>query len=208
MSASFEILLDGASGPTSRLGQFRTRAGCKLRRCFFIFQRLACSPKRKPGGGGPGWAACTTVGISLRQVTEFGKHITFLNYMWFRLPVGRPTSEERVCGDLGDSSCRHRAGLAGQTPRFSEIAKSTNLHGRIKDVTIPKIQNFHEFLNFRNDGRAICVSKVPCRNMTFRFGRHQPGRSNSENPENIPISEFSECTWPSHRRHNSDNSEI
>ena len=35
MSASFEILLDGASGPTSRLGQFRTRAGCKLRRCFF-----------------------------------------------------------------------------------------------------------------------------------------------------------------------------
>ena len=54
MSASFEILLDGASGPTSRLGQFRTRAGCKLRRCFFIFQRLACSPKRKPGGGRPG----------------------------------------------------------------------------------------------------------------------------------------------------------
>jgi len=50
MSASFEILLDGASGPTSRLGKFRTRAGCKLRRCFFIFQRLACSPKRKPGG--------------------------------------------------------------------------------------------------------------------------------------------------------------
>ena len=184
MSASFEILLDGASGPTSRLGQFRTRAGCKLRRCYFYFSAFGLFSQTKTRGGGPGWAACTTVGISLRQVTEFGKHITFLNYMCFRLPVGRPTSEERVCGDLGDSSCRHRAGLAGQTPRFSEIAKSTNLHGRIKDVTIPKIQNFNEFRNFRNDGRAICVSKVPCRNMTFRFGRHQPGRSNSENSKN------------------------
>ena len=98
--------------------------------------------------------------------------------------------------------------MAVQTPRFSEIAKSTNLHGRIKDATIPKIQNFNEFRNFRNDGRAICVSKVPCRNMTFRFGRHQPGRSNSENSEIVQISEFSKFTWPQHRRPDSENSEI
>jgi hypothetical protein len=65
-----------------------------------------------------------------------------------------------------------------------------------------------QFRNFRNDGRALCVSGVPCRNMTFRFGRHQPGRSNSENSEIVPISQFSEFTWPYHRRHNSENSEI
>ena len=44
--------------------------------------------------------------------------------------------------------------------------------------------------------------------MTFRFGRHQPGRSNSENSEIGPMSEFSEFTWPYHRRHNSENSEV
>ena len=54
MSASFEILLDGASGPTSRLGQFRTRAGCKLRRCFFYFSTFGLFSQTKTKEGRPG----------------------------------------------------------------------------------------------------------------------------------------------------------
>ena len=122
-------------------------------------------------------------------------------------PLGDPHLKSGSAGIWVTRPCRLDT-FPGQTPRFSEIAKSTNLHGRIKDATIPKTPNFNEFRNFRNAGRAICVSKVPCRNMTFRFGRHQPGRPNSENSEIVPISEFSEFTWPQHRRHDSENSEI
>ena len=54
MSASSEILLDGASGPTSRLGQFRTRAGCKLRRFFIYFSAFGLFSQTKTRGGRPG----------------------------------------------------------------------------------------------------------------------------------------------------------
>ena len=76
--------------------------------------------------------------------------------------------------DLSDWRCRPRGFrrlrnqqicmVVSKTPHFRKLRISTNFG----------------FRNFRNDGRAICVSKVPCRNMTFRFGRHQPGRPNSE----------------------------
>jgi hypothetical protein len=55
---------------------------------------------------------------------------------------------------------------------------------------------------------VVQVVTMPCRNMTFRFGRQQPGRPNSENSEIVQILEFSEFAWLQHRRHDSENSEI
>ena len=58
------ILLGGLRGPRVDLDSSELGLAANFA-CFFIFQRLACFPKREPGRGGPGWAACTAVGVSL-----------------------------------------------------------------------------------------------------------------------------------------------